>query len=296
MAGIIQTLYDGLGDGLTEHTNTISSNMSSAVSAPLTAAMTLYILLYGFAIMRGMIQEPVMDFLARGIKLAIIWTLATQAGDYSAWVGDLIRSDIPQFVETLTGGKGNLPADSVMTQASLISADVREAYGSSIPGSFYGYLMSLVVMFFAAIFASITFVVSILVHFGLAIMAAIGPLFIAFALFDHTRGWFFGWLGQTVNFAILKLLVVVLSVVITSFVGEVYTNIDLKDGTIALFTFCVGLLCSTIFFFLLPSIASALTAGTGASTGALQRVVERKLLGGSGGGGNSTHSGSATRT
>lgn len=285
-----------MGDSLTNHTNTISSNMSSAVSAPLTAAMTLYIVLYGFAIMRGMIQEPMMDFLARGIKLAIIWTLATQAGDYSKWVGDLIRTDIPQFVETLTGGKGNLPADSVMTKAVKIGVQVRKAYGGSIAGSMYGYIMSVVVMFFAAVFASVAFVASILVHFGLAVMAAIGPLFIAFALFDHTRGWFFGWLGQTVNFAVLKILVIVLSVVITSFIGDVYTNIDLKKGTIALFIFCVGLSCSTIFFFLLPSIASALTAGTGASTGALQRIVERKLLGGSSGGGSSTHSGSATRT
>lgn len=281
---------------IADTTNTIAGKMSGALAAPLAAAMTLYIVLYGFAIMRGMIQEPVMDFLARGIKLAIIWSLVSGAGGYSSWVSNTILTDTPAFVTGITGGTGNNPADSVMAHVTDLGVRAEEEAGSGISGSITGSIQNLVIMAYGAIFSAVALFVAVITHFGLAIMAAIGPLFICFALFDVSRGWFFSWLGQTVNFAVLKLLVVVVMTIIVDFLAKVITKTSGVDALTAMMNYAVALTCGMLFFFLLPSIASALTAGTGASTGALQRVVERKLLGGSSGGGNSTHSGSATRT
>ncbi|ULB12792.1 type IV secretion system protein (plasmid) [Cereibacter azotoformans] len=297
---MLQMLYDNFVASLTDKMNTVSSAISGELTAPLTAAMTLYIMLYGWAILRGSIHEPVMDFTIRGVKLAIIWTLVANAGDYSSWVGDTITNGIPAFVETIAGGTpASLPSDPVMAMAGEMSMAVQEAYGTGIAGSIYGYLMSMVVWLSAIPFAALAFVVSLLVHFGLTLLASIGPLFIGFALFDFSRGWFFAWLGQTLNFAILKLLVIVLMITITAFLGDVYTTVDIEAGAAAVAAFLVALACATLFFFLLPSIAAALSAGVGASTGVAQRFVERKILGGFGGGGlsgGSAQSGSATRT
>ncbi|WP_027233672.1 TrbL/VirB6 family protein [Leisingera caerulea] len=282
---------------IADTTNTIAGKMSGALAAPLAAAMTLYIVLYGFAIMRGMIQEPVMDFLARGIKLAIIWSLVSGVGGYTSWVSNTILTDTPAFVTGITGGRGNNPADSVMAHVTDLGVRAEEEAGSGISGSITGSIQNLVIMAYGAIFSAVALFVAVITHFGLAIMAAIGPLFICFALFDVSRGWFFSWLGQTVNFAVLKLLVVVVMTIIVDFLAKVITKTSGVDALTAMMNYAVALTCGMLFFFLLPSIASALTAGTGASTGALQRVVERKLLGSSSsGGGNSTHSGSATRT
>ena len=101
---MLQALYDNFADSLTDKMNDISSTISSELTAPLTAALTIYLFLYGWAIIRGSIHEPLMDFTLRGVKLAIIWTLVSSAGDYSSWVGDTILNGIPDFVETLTGG------------------------------------------------------------------------------------------------------------------------------------------------------------------------------------------------
>lgn len=295
---MFQTFYDNFTVSLTEKMATLAGAMSGALTGPLTAAMTLYIMLYGWAILRGSIQEPVMDFVIRGVKLLVIWSLVSNAGDYNSWVGDTITNGIPDFVNALAGTpESNLPSDPVMTMAGNLGYEVQEAYGGGIAGSIYGYLMSLVVYIGAIPFAALAFVVSLLVTFGLALMAAVGPIFVSFALFDFSRGWFFAWLGQTLNFAILKLLVMVMMVMITTFLGDVYTNIDLDGGAAAVAVFLVAMACATIFFFLLPSIASALSAGAGASTGAAQRYVERRLLGSSSAGGSpGTRSGSASRT
>lgn len=293
-----QVLYDEFVTSMTDKMNTVSGTMSGTLTAPLTAAMTLYIILYGWAILRGSIQEPVLDFVFRSVKLLVIWSLVANAGDYSAWAGDTIVNGIPEFINDITGSPGStLPSDPIMAMANTLALDIQQAYGSGIEGRLYGYLMSLVVVGGAIVFSAIAFVVSLLVAFGLLLMASVGPLFIAFSLFDFTRGWFFSWLGQVLNFGLLKLLVTVMMILMTAFLGDVYTHTDISGGLVALSAFLVALACATIFFFLLPSIASALSAGAGASTGAAQRYVERRLLGTSSAGGSpATRSGSASRT
>ena len=291
-----QGLYDNFISNLTSQTDTIAAEMSSALTAPLTAAMTLYIILYGIAIMRGAIQEPVLDFATRGIKLAIIWSLVSSAGDYTSWVGSTITNGTSEFINSLTGGSGTIPGDSVMVQAHEFSDKVQERYASeSWTGVIVGGIISIVVLVTAFIFAAIAFVVSLLTTFALAVMAAIGPLFICFALFDATRGWFFAWLGQILNFALVKLLVIVLTIVIVALLGNIYTQTSALDIGVAWGAYVSGLLCSIFFFLLIPSIASGLSAGAQASTGMLQRTIERNLgiptRGGSRGSG-----GSATRT
>lgn len=287
---MLKSLYEGFSASLDAKTGEIAATMAGALTAPLTAALTLYIILYGIGVMRGAIQEPVLDFAVRGIKLAIIWSLVSSAGDYATWVSSVINTVIPDLVVTITGGDPGLPSDPVMIKADQIATEVQELYEGSgisgIPTTMYGYFMSGVVYAFASFFAAIAFVATLLSHFGLSVLAAIGPLFICFALFDFSRGWFFAWLGTILNFALVKLLVIVLTVTVTAFMGDVYTKIDLAGGMAALIGFVVALLCATILFFLVPSIAASLSAGSQASTGMLQRFVERRLGGrGKGGGG-----------
>ncbi|MDU9004740.1 type IV secretion system protein [Sedimentitalea todarodis] len=293
---MLQDLYDSFIATLTAKTDAVSAVMSGALSAPLTAAMTLYIILYGIAVMRGAIQEPVLDFAIRGIKLAIIWALVTSADDYTKWVSSTINSAIPDFIDTLTGGSGSLPSDPVMVKAGEIASKVQEEYASQgWAGKAYGYFMSGIVLVWAILFAAIAFVASLLATFGLTMMAAIGPIFICFALFDSTRSWFFAWLGQILNWALVKVLVIVLTVVIVAMLGDVYTKIDVVGGMAALAAFLVALSCGFVFFLLIPSVASGLAAGAQASTGMLQRSIERNLgLPTSSGTGSSR--GSAART
>ncbi|MFV1761482.1 type IV secretion system protein, partial [Phaeobacter sp. A90a-4k] len=243
-----QTLYDKFIDDLTSQTDAIAGTMSSALTAPLMAAMTLYIILYGIAIMRGAIQEPVLDFAVRGIKLSIIWALVSSAGDYTTWIGDTINNTVPQFINTLIGSSGNIPGDAVMVQAYDFADQIQERYESeSWTGAIIGGIIALLILGTAFVFAAISFVVSLLTTFALSVMAAIGPLFVCFALFDATRGWFFAWLGQILNFALVKLLVIVLTVLMVSLMTNIGNQTSVLDVGVAWGAFLSGLICSIIF-------------------------------------------------
>ena len=83
-----------------------TSGISAWVTGPLTAALTLYVVLYGFLILRGSVQEPIMEFAFRAIKLAIILMLVRNAGEYQTYVTNVFFEILPREVsEALnTGG------------------------------------------------------------------------------------------------------------------------------------------------------------------------------------------------
>lgn len=296
---MIQGLYDSLIAAFTQQTDAVAAGMSGALAAPLTAAMTLYLILYGIAIMKGVIQEPVLDFAIRGIKLAIIWSLVSSAGDYTQWVSSTINQGIPEFINGITGGAETIPGDSVMRQADLFASEAAERHASEgWTGALIGEVVYYFIMGYALLFAGISLAAALATTFFLSILAAIGPLFICFALFDATRSWFFSWLSQILNFALVKLLVIVLAIVMTGLIANIAAQTNGVDATGAYFAFLVGLTCGIIFFLLIPSMASGLSAGAQASTGMLQRAVEKSLgkpSSGGGSGGSGGSSGSASR-
>src|SRR5580704_12968611 len=77
----------------------------AAVSGPLRAALVLYVLLYGFAILRGAISEPIMDFAVRSLKLAFVYMLATTVA-YSTYVTTPLFHTLPDTLTQATSGAG----------------------------------------------------------------------------------------------------------------------------------------------------------------------------------------------
>src|SRR3546814_15890356 len=101
-----------------------TSGISAWVTGPLTAALTLYVMLYGFLILRGSVQEPIMDFAFRAMKLAIILMLVRNAGEYQIYVTEVFFETLQKAVsEALnTGG-----APSASTFDTLLDREIGRA-------------------------------------------------------------------------------------------------------------------------------------------------------------------------
>nr|WP_319247221.1 type IV secretion system protein [uncultured Celeribacter sp.] len=298
-----QNIYSDFITTTTEVSSSIAGSMSGALKEPLFAAMTIYIILYGWAVIRGSIQEPVMDFMFRAMKMLVVWTLVVSAGEYTSWVGSTITSGVPEFIDQLAGGQGGnkIPADAIFRESGRMAEEVQKFYASQgVSGKITGALYWAIMMGAGTVVAAIVFAVSLLVTLGLTMMASIGPLFIAFALFDFSRGWFFSWLAQILNFGVLKLLVYVLGLVLIAMLQNAVEQSSVLSAGAAMFFF-IGILTASFFmFFLLPSLASALSSGAQASTGMAQRWTERQLgllsnKNGGGGDGDRGNAGSASK-
>ncbi|MGG7539727.1 type IV secretion system protein [Rhizobium sp. Nf11,1] len=240
-----------------------TSNIANWVSGPLTAALTLYVVLYGYLVLRGSVQEPVLEFAFRAIKLAIIVMLVRNASEYQTYVTNIFFETLPKEIsQALNSGT----APSASTFDSLLDKGQRCAYEiwsrASWPVDIVTGIGGMMVIGASFIVAAIGYIVSLYARLALAIVLAIGPIFIALAMFQATRRFTESWIGQLANFVILQVLVVAIGSLLITCIDTTFTAIEgYSDVLMRPIALCAICLAALYVFYQLPGIASALAAG-----------------------------------
>ncbi|MFA1676644.1 type IV secretion system protein [Rhizobium mongolense] len=240
-----------------------TANIAAWVSGPLTAALTLYVLLYGYLVLRGSVQEPILEFAFRAMKLAIIVMLVRNASEYQTYVTGLFFETLPKEIsEALNSGT----APSASTFDSLLDKGQKGAQEiwarASWPVDIVTGIGGMMVIGASFIVAAIGYIVSLYARLALAIVLAIGPIFIALAMFQPTRRFTESWIAQLANFVILQVLVVAIGSLLITCVDTTFTAIEsYSDVLMRPIALCAICLAALYVFYQLPGIASALAAG-----------------------------------
>lgn len=240
-----------------------TSNVSEWISGPLTAAITLYIVLYGYLVLRGSVQEPILDFAYRAIKLAIIVILVKNASEYQIYVTkvffDVLPREISQALNTGTAPSAST-FDSLLDKGHASATNIWSR--ASWPIDIVTGVGGILVIFASFIVAAIGYIVSLYARLALAIVLAIGPIFVALAMFHSTRRFTEAWIGQLVNFVILQVLVVAVGSLLITCIDATFTAIEgYTDVLMRPTALCAICLAALYVFYQLPTIASALAAG-----------------------------------
>jgi type IV secretion system protein VirB6 len=261
---IFQPAYGFVDDKLGVFLNERASAAVAVVSGPLRAALVLYVLLYGFAILRGSISEPIMDFVVRSVKLAFIYFLATTTA-YSSWVTDPLFRVLPNTLTEAISGAGTPDVGSAFDQFFNRAAYLADKIAQrATPIDFGPWILAAVVYLVGALAAALGFGVVLIAKVALALLVALGPIFIACALFEATRRYFFGWLSQAVNYLVLFALIITVFQLILSLVGDQWGQIDGGDPMAGGLLFIALCILGAIFFLQTPAIAAGIAGGASA--------------------------------
>lgn len=261
---IFQPAYAFVDSKLDVFLNERASSVMAQVSGPLRAALVLYVLLYGFAILRGTIQEPFMDFVVRSLKLAFVYMLATTVA-YSTYVTQPLFHVLPDTLTQAVSGVGVPDVGSAFDQFFARAAYLAEKiWNKATPVNFAPLILSAVVYIVGALAAAIGFGVVLIAKVALALLVALGPIFVACALFDATRRFFFGWLSQAVNYLVLFALIITVFQLILSLVAQQWGSIDGSDPMAGGLLFVALCLLGAIFFLQTPAIAAGIAGGASA--------------------------------
>jgi type IV secretion system protein VirB6 len=261
---IFQPAYQFVDSKLDVFLNERASSVMAQVSGPLRAALVLYVLLYGFAILRGAIQEPFMDFVVRSIKLAFIYMLATTVA-YSTYVTQPLFHVLPDTLAQAISGGGVPDVGSAFDQFFNRAAYLAEKITKEAsPIDFGPWILGAAVYIVGALAAAVGFGVVLIAKVALALLVALGPIFVATALFDATRRFFFGWLSQAVNYLVLFALIITVFQLILSLVAQQWDSIDGSDPMAGGLLFIALCLLGAIFFLQTPAIAAGIAGGASA--------------------------------
>lgn len=240
-----------------------SQGLMGSIKGPLKVGVTLYIILYGMFVLKGTIQEPLMDFVFKCMKIVIITLLATSSAEYNLYVKDLFFETLPNEIASAL----NTSPPEVNSFDSILQTSIDkglELWGAA-PWDFgivYYAILTILIFFTGTAVAIIGFVISFYAKVALTLVLVLGPVFVALALFDSTRRFTEGWLGQLANFVILQVLVsAVGSLLLASMISLAKGIVAGNDPATAAVTFSAITLCSAFIFYQLPGIASSLAAG-----------------------------------
>jgi type IV secretion system protein VirB6 len=256
--------YSFIDGKLDQFLTTGAGRVTAAVAGPLRTALVLYVLLYGIAILRGAIAEPVMDFAVRSLKLALIYMLATTVA-YGTWVTQPLFHTLPdalaQAVSGATGGDAGTAFDQFFSRAAYLG---QKAAQDATPLNWIPLIIGGAVFVMGALAAALGFGIVMLSQVALALLVALGPIFIGCALFDASRRYFFGWLSQAVNYLVLFALIIAVFQLILALVAAQWSAIDAQDAVVGGLLFIALCLLAGIFFLQIPAIAAGIAGGASA--------------------------------
>ncbi|MXO59985.1 type VI secretion protein [Altererythrobacter salegens] len=197
----------------------------------LTILLTLYVALFAFALITGRSRVGVSSLTPRIVTLGLVLTFATSWIAYQSVVWNLATGAPNQIAAILTGTPGNATMVFAQKIDVVFEALIQASGGQASPDS--AFSPPGLLWLGGTLFLLGTVGLLATTRIALAILLAIGPVFVVFALFPGTRGLFVGWLKGVVMLAIAPLFAVLggsmmleLSVPVLSALVEVPGQID----------------------------------------------------------------------
>jgi type IV secretion system protein VirB6 len=219
---------------------------------------------WGYLHLTGKIEEPVLTGLKRILVLAAILGVGLHLWLYNTLIVDTFYHAPAQLAAAMVGSadpvstidtiweSGGTVASSLWSRSPLING-----FGFVLAGAVVWCLVGILCVYAMFLIA--------LSSIALAILLALGPLFIASLFFDATKRYFTAWISQLANYALITVLTVMVGTLLLKIVQSYATQTAARGSAImtvdALNMVLVAMLVFLVLRQVMP-IASSLAGGT----------------------------------
>lgn len=213
----------------------VSSRVIVAVTPVIATGLTVWFVVWGILVMRGAVEQPVREFLGKIIRTSLIVSVALGAGLYQGDVAELIRT-LPDDLAVVVAGEeaavwsGAEPLATGSVQAALIdqaagqglskAEDAFEKGGLMTQQGIAFYTFGVLILLATVVMVGVGGALILVAKVMLALLAGLGPLFIAALLFDSTKRFFERWIAMIATYG----LIVVLFAAVFTFMLAIFAN------------------------------------------------------------------------
>lgn len=220
--------------------------------------------------MTGIFQDVVFELL----KVAFIAGMAFNVGWYLQTIVPFVTDGAAWMGGVMSGLDGSQTNQVDMMLSAYIDSLIKLFDALTFPITDLKTTLMSVVTLALYIGGGVPFLITVVctlvvMKAATTMLLALGPLFIAFALFDVTRQWFWGWVSQISGFMLTQVMFAVILALEISFINQ---NI-IKDGVIdtsipASFSMTIFFAAFTLLATGIPNYAASIMGGAPAQGGA----------------------------
>lgn len=238
----VPTIFQFIGGTVTNATNAFvgpaAGNLIAGLQGLTLSLVTLYILMMGWAVIMGQVQEPIKKVLTQWFKIIVITAFVLTADTYAFWVVESFNALEQKLANAMNIGSPDATSlYAILDQtvgkgvelASLCLQNSDDA-GWNL-GSVAGWMLASVVVAFGtalvAVFGGATLIVA---KFALAIMFAFGPFFILLLMFPVTARFFDAWFSQVMNYTLLAVIIALIMSFAMAAFGAMIGGADLSGS------------------------------------------------------------------
>lgn len=186
--------------------------LASYLQGPLAAMILLYIILKGYGIATGVIEQHKQELFRFCIRVGGIYMFAMNWDFFSFYVRDLfvVGSEtiatklMLAFNKQAAGSSINQGIQNVLNEILKLGCDLFEA-GSL--RKLTPYFAGMMIFLSGSITLGLAFIEIVTAKLMMAILLCTAPLFILFTLFDQTKPFFERWLGLLAGFSFVLIFV-----------------------------------------------------------------------------------------
>lgn len=262
---------------LAAYVGTNTAAVAGAIEPAAVTLATIYVMMWGFLSLTGRIQEPIWEGVKRIFTMALILGIGLRLWTYNATIVDTFFNAPGQLAAAIVGAgspvaiidtiwdRGGTVAGFLWNKGGVLSGDV----GFYIAGAVVWLIMGAVAVYALFLMA--------LSKVALAVILALGPLFIVLLFFDATKRFFEAWIAQLANYALIAVLTSLVASLMLALVSSYATQTAALGAAIVTVDALNMILCAALVFLLMRQvmpIAAGLASGIALSSfGAISGAV-----------------------
>lgn len=258
--GFFATFWAWLNGQLAAYIGDNTSRLAGALEPAVLTLATIYVMAWGYLHLTGKIAEPFEAGLKRIAMIALILAVGLRLWLYNTVIVDTFYNAPSQLAAAVIGAGDPVGTiDAIWNSGGTVAGNLWDK-GGLLSGDFGFYLAGAIVWCLVGALCVYAMFLIALSSIALAILLALGPLFIATLFFAATRRFFAAWIAQLANYALITVLTVMVAALLLQIVQS-YAAQTAARGTAILTVDALNMMLIALLVFLVLRQVMPIAAG-----------------------------------
>src|SRR5258707_1717707 len=269
--GFFATFWSWLNGQLAAYIGDTTARLAGALEPAVLTLATIYVMAWGYLHLTGKITEPFEAGLKRIALIALILGVGLRLWLYNTVIVDTFYNAPAQLAAAVVGASDPVGTiDAIWDSGGTVAGSLWDKGAAAGFLSGFGFYLAGAVVWclIGALCVYAMFLIA-LSSIALAVLLALGPLFIALLFFDATRRFFTAWIAQLANYGLITVLTVMVAALLLRIVQSYAAQTAARGAAIltvdALNMMLIALLVFLVLRQVMP-IASGLAGGASLSS------------------------------